>query len=170
MKYSKMLALVSIFAFAVAARAQVAPEKRAEIEKLLRLTGMEKLVEQMKTQMITNFKSTMPGVPPGFWDKIYAKMDGKELMEKIVPIYDKYYSVEDLRAVNAFYSSPAGQKIISTLPQVMHESVTVGQQWGQKVARDAMEELSAEKKAAADAAAATPATAIPAAGTPPSQP
>ncbi len=28
----------------------VTPEKRAEIEKMLRLTGMEKLMDQMKTR------------------------------------------------------------------------------------------------------------------------
>jgi hypothetical protein len=31
----------------------------------------------------------------------------------------KYYTLEDLRAVNAFYSSPAGQKIRATVPKVM---------------------------------------------------
>ena len=67
----------------------------------------------------------------------------------IVPIYDKYYTIDDLRAVNAFYSSPAGRKILSTLPQVMHESISAGQEWGRKIAQSASEELSAEKKAKA---------------------
>jgi hypothetical protein len=163
MKYHKILVLASMLALVGTARAEVSPEKRVEIDKLLRLTGMEKLVEQMKSQMIASFKTSMPGVPAGFWDKVYTKMDGREFLEKIVPIYDKYYSVDDLRAVNAFYSSPAGQKIIATLPQVMHESMTVGQEWGKKVAQDAIQELAEEKKAN------PPPDAAPASGTAPAE-
>jgi uncharacterized protein len=163
MKYHKILVLASMLALVGIARAEVAPEKRVEIDKLLRLTGTEKLMEQVKSQMVTNFKASMPGVPAGFWDKVYAKMDIREFMEKIIPIYDKYYTMDDLRAINGFYSSPAGQKIIATLPQVMHESMVAGQEWGKKVAQDAIQELADEKKAnqAPDAA--------PASGTPPAE-
>ena len=145
--YQKWIVVLT-FALALSVRAEVAPEKRAEIEKMLRLTGMEKLVEQMKTQMIVGLQANMPGAPVGFWEKFSAKLDARELVEKIVPIYDKYYTLDDLRAVNAFYSSPAGQKILSTLPQVMKESMSVGQEWGQKIGREAAAEITAESKPA----------------------
>jgi hypothetical protein len=34
-----------------------------------------------------------------------------------------------IKVVNAFYESAVGQKVISTLPQVMQESMKVGQEW-----------------------------------------
>ena len=61
------------FAFALSARAEVSVEKRAEIDTMLRLTGMEKLVDQIKSQMLTSLKSNMPEAPPEFWDQIYAE-------------------------------------------------------------------------------------------------
>jgi hypothetical protein len=149
MKHCKIWIFIITFAFALSAKAEVSAEKRAEIDTLLRLTGMEKLVGQIKSQMISSLKSNLPDAPAEFWDKFSAKMDVRELIEKIVPIYDKYYTIDDLRAVNAFYSSPAGQKILSTLPQVMQESMGVGREWGQKIAREAADELSASKKAGA---------------------
>lgn len=115
--------------------AEVSKEKREQIEKMLRLTGMEKLMAQMKTQMIDNFRQKITDVPQDFWTKLEQRMDPKELLEKIIPIYDKYYTVEDLKAVNAFYESPAGQKVLSTLPQVMQESMKAGQEWGEKIGK-----------------------------------
>ena len=67
-------------------------------------------------------------------------------MEKIIPVYEKYYTTEDLKAVNAFYESPAGQKILSTLPQVMQETVKIGQEWGKKLGEKAAAEVEREQK------------------------
>jgi hypothetical protein len=39
-----------------------------EIEKLLKLTGVEKLAAQMENQMLANFKTQMPQVPEVFWN------------------------------------------------------------------------------------------------------
>jgi len=128
-------------------RADVTPEKRIEINRMLKLTGMEKLVDQMMTQMIASFRTNMKEVPDEFWDRFAQKGHSSELIEMIVPLYDKYYSLEDLRAVNAFYSSPAGQRVLSTLPQIMKESMAIGQQWGAKIGQEAVEEARAEIEA-----------------------
>src|SRR5688572_24190996 len=114
-----VLILVVLLSCASATTAEIAREKRQQIEQMLQLTGMEKLLIQMKTQMLSGFRTQMPEVPRTFWDKFEEKMDMRELIEKIIPLYDKYYTLEDLKAVNAFYETKAGQKILSTLPQLM---------------------------------------------------
>jgi hypothetical protein len=148
MKRLLLLSLITIFATISVAHADVSQEKRSEIEKMLQLTGMEKLMAQMKTQMISALKSQMKQVPESFWAKFQEKLDTHELLERIIPLYDKYYTIEDLKAVNAFYESPAGQKLLSTLPQITQESMKIGQEWGEKVGRQAAEEAAkeAEKK------------------------
>ena len=142
----KLLAavLILIFACASVARADIAPEKRKEIEKMLQLTGMEKLMAQVKGQMINSLKREMPNVPEDFWTRFEKKMDVHELTEKIIPLYDKYYTLDDLKAVNAFYASPAGQKVMSTMPQLMQESMKIGQEWGEKIGKQAAEEVQKE--------------------------
>jgi uncharacterized protein len=146
MKRLILLALVTVFASISTVHAEISKEKRKEIEKLLRLTGMEKLMEQMKVQMISSLKANMTEVPEAFWIKFQEKMDARELLEKIIPLYDKYYSIEDLKAVNAFYETPAGQKLLSTLPQIMQEGMKIGQEWGEKIGQQAAEEAARESK------------------------
>lgn len=113
---------------------------------MLRLTGMEKLITQMKSQMISALQKQTPGVSQDFWNRFEQKMDARELIEKIIPVYDKYYTLEDLKAVNAFYESPAGQKILATLPQVMQESMKIGQEWGEKIGKQAAAEAKGESQ------------------------
>jgi hypothetical protein len=147
MKIKITLVVLLCFVCSAISRADVSPEKRIEIDRLLKLTGMEKLVDQMMNQMMTSFRSNMKEVPNEFWDQFAKKVHASDMIEMIVPLYDKYYSLEDLRAVNAFYSSPAGQRVLSTLPQIMKESMTIGQQWGAKIGREAVEEAKAEIEA-----------------------
>jgi len=141
MKKLFIVALFVVASFVSVARADIAPDKRAEIQKLLRLTGMEKLMNQMKVQMIDTFKAQSTGVPDEFWAKAEKEMDVRELIELIIPVYDKYYTLDDLKAVNAFYESPSGQKILSTLPQVSKESGDIGRAWGEKIGRQIEQEI-----------------------------
>jgi len=138
--------LLVVSLFVSAAQAQISPAKRAEIQKLLRLMGMEKLMTQMKEQMITTFKAQQPGVSEDFWTRMSDKMDVRELLDQIIPIYDKYYTLDDLKNLNAFYESPTGQKVITTMPQVMQESSNVGLAWGQKVGREIDQAAQKEQK------------------------
>jgi uncharacterized protein len=146
MKKLPLLVLVTMLSAGLETRAEISVEKRKEVERMLRLTGMEKLTEQIKTQMISGLKAQMKQVPETFWTKFQQKLDTRELLEKIIPLYDKYYTIEDLKAVNAFYESPTGQKVLSTLPQIMQESMKIGQEWGEKVGRQAAEEVEQELK------------------------
>jgi hypothetical protein len=107
---------------------------------------MEKLMGQMETQLIASLKAQMPQASQLFWTKFEQKINTRELIEKLIPLYDKYYTTEDIRAVNAFYETPTGQKLISTLPQVMQEAMKVGQEWGEKMGKQAAEEAEQELK------------------------
>ena len=147
MRIPKLLSLTFALTLTSALFGQISPEKRAAIDEMLRLTGMEGLMAQMKDQMVAAMKPQMQNVPAVFWDKFRAKLNVGEVLERIIPLYDKYYTLEDIRAVNAFYSSPAGQKVLSTLPQIMQESMQIGQEWGARSGRIAAEEAMAELQA-----------------------
>jgi len=124
----------------------IAPEKEAEIRRMLQLTGMTKLAEQMKSQMIAAFRAQIKDAPADFWNRFEKKMDMNELIEKIIPLYDKYYSLEDLRAVNAFYSTDTGRRLLETLPKITKESMAIGMEWGKRIGEEAEKEASAEKE------------------------
>ena len=128
------------------ARDGISREKETEIRRMLQLTGTQKLMEQMKSQMIAALRAQITEVPDEFWTRFEKKMDMSEMIEKIIPLYDKYYSLEDLRAVNAFYSSEVGQRLMTTLPKITKESMAIGMEWGKRIGEEAEKEARAEAK------------------------
>ena len=46
----------------------------------------------------------------------------KYIRDAIYPLYDKFYSEQELRDLIAFYKTPTGQKVIDTLPALLADS------------------------------------------------
>jgi hypothetical protein len=61
-----------------------------------------------------------------------------------VPVYDKYFSDEEIQGLAQFYGTPLGHKTLQVLPKLMSELQSQGQEWGQRVGRESMEEVLAE--------------------------
>ena len=133
--------LLSISVNALADGQQVSPEKRAEIEKMLEITGALKLGQQfssaMIAQMTSNLRAAHANVPQKALDILPEVVNGVvaenigSLKEAIIQIYDEHLTLEDVKGLNQFYSSPLGHKVITILPGVLTESITAGQKWGQ---------------------------------------
>jgi uncharacterized protein len=132
----------------------ISPEKEKSIRRLLDLAGTKALMAQAMGQME---KTTRPelesSLPPGeyrerlieaFFVKFRAKFDVQKMVELAVPIYDKYFSLEEVQGLIRFYETPLGQKSISVLPQLTAELMEEGRQWGEDAARQSMMEALAE--------------------------
>src|SRR4051812_18818628 len=102
MKKLLLLISIKIFSCTSIAHAEISKEKLSGVERMLRLMGMEKLTDQMTTQMISAFKIQAKEVSEAFWTKFLLKRNTRELLEKIIPLYGTYYTMEDHKAVNAF--------------------------------------------------------------------
>jgi uncharacterized protein len=123
------------------AYAQVNREKEREIRKLLEATGTTKTMPQMMDQMIAEFRKALPDVPAQFWDDFRKEVKVDELIGLIVPVYDKHLSLEDVKAANAFFATPAGKRFADKLPVMSAESFEVGRQWGEGKGRLVAERL-----------------------------
>lgn len=130
-------------------RAGIAPEKRAEIDKMLRLTGTDQKMAMVLDQMVQIMQKGNPDAPSEFWVKFRTTANTHELLEQIIPVYDKYYSLDDLKQINAFYESPSGQRMIKASPEVMKESMQIGQQWGSNLGKQVAEEIERQNQASA---------------------
>lgn len=51
------------------------------------------------------------------------------LYEKIIPIFEKHYTKEDIKEMLKFYNSPIGKKISKNSESIATESMEVGQEW-----------------------------------------
>jgi hypothetical protein len=66
------------------------------------------------------------------------------LMDRIVPIYDKYLTEEDVKGLLKFYGSPLGQRLLKVQPQVAKEAQAIGFEMAQTVGKEVLNELKTE--------------------------
>jgi hypothetical protein len=132
----KILVLaVSVFTLSMSMTASSEPASPASVKRLMEITGAGNLSVQMMNQMILSLKQQAPGAPLKYWIDFMSEIDSGDMENLVVPIYQKYLTEEDIVAINKFYSSPVGKKLIQHQPDIMKESMAVGQRWGQDLAR-----------------------------------
>ena len=120
---------------------EISAEKKADIETLLKLTGALRLGKQMSSMFVTKMtqalKENRPDVPPEMYDVLKEEVNNvieealPTFAQLIIPVYNKYYTAEEIKALIHFYSTDLGQKTIRIMPQLMSDSMSLGQQWGQ---------------------------------------
>jgi hypothetical protein len=115
--------------------------KRAEIRKLIELTGAANVSTEAMRHIIAPIRTSYPDVPDAFWDTFLKEVHPDELIDLVVPIYDRYYTLDEIHDLTRFYESPVGQKTIKVLPKLSAEAIDAGQQWGQTITDRAMRKL-----------------------------
>jgi hypothetical protein len=145
---------VAAAARASQARVQEQRTKQEDIRRLLALTGAANLATQFMDTMEKDVRPLVTNaLPPGeyrdqlvqlFFDKFHSKLDSGQLIDLVVPIYDKYYSDDEVKQLIQLYQTPIGQKMLAVLPKITKESQEAGENWGQALGRECMQEVLAE--------------------------
>ncbi len=120
-------------------------QKQKDIRKLLKITGSAELGTQVMTQMIGNMKRAMPQVPDKFWNDFMKEVHTDELIDMIVPVYDRNLTQQDVTELIKFYETPTGRKFVSVLPKTTQESRGPGESWGRQLAMKVMVKLQAQQ-------------------------
>ncbi|MBN4003041.1 DUF2059 domain-containing protein [Nostoc sp. LPT] len=149
-----VLSLVTTFnraAFAQSPTNTIAPssnaqeiEKTNNIKKLLEITGAKDISRQIIPQLLINFKSEYPEVPQKIWDTFAAELKIDDMVDEFIPIYNKYFTNEEIKQIIAFYQTPLGQKTITVIPQITQESTAIGIRYGKVAVERALKKLEAE--------------------------
>jgi len=120
--------------------------KSADIKRLMEITGAANMGVLFGTEVSRQMFQTLKAARPEISDRAMTVIE-KEinsllaeeisrpggLMDRVIPIYSKYYSQAEIRELLAFYQSPIGKKTIQVLPKVASESMVAGRQWGQSL-------------------------------------
>lgn len=120
-------------------------QKKEKILKLISVTGADKLGYQIFDNVLNMIKERNP-LSEEFVSKFKKDVNSEEFAKLYIPIYDKYYSEEDIDNLIKFYLSPTGKKLTSVMPQMLNESMEVGKNWGEGLAQKIIEKLEEEKK------------------------
>jgi hypothetical protein len=141
-----LLFFSSVLVQARPARGQALDEAfRSDIEQLLEVTGSAQLGQQTASlvsgQLLAGLKKSRQDVPDRVIEiaqevldsefaKAFAGPDG--LHARMVSIYAKHFSREDVRGLVAFYRTDLGRKAVGVMPLVMQEAAAAGQQWAEQ--------------------------------------
>ena len=136
------LALVSIFA--INGLAQNNAEYKSAVQKMLTASGAENTFKASVTQMFGMMRQQQPQQSNDFWvsmENEILKTSIADLIELLVPVYQKHLSLDDINQLTAFYQSPIGKKFAEKTPLITQESMAAGQQWGMKIGQKIIDKI-----------------------------
>lgn len=126
-------------------------QKEARIRELMDLTGAKNLGQQLIEAGMEQFRSSVLDSQPdnprakqfvdAFISRFQKHFDSSALNDRLIPIYDKYLTTEDVNGLLEYYRSPLGRRMLKALPDVARDSQAAGYALGQQAAQDTMEEL-----------------------------
>lgn len=95
------------------------PATPEQIKEYLAITSAAENARKMITQNVATSRANAPAyVPTSFWDDLSKSMGSIDLVTALVPVYQKYFSQEDMAAALVFYKTPAGKHILDDQPLV----------------------------------------------------
>lgn len=123
---------------AVSQDAADAPASKEDVEKYLQAVHSHEMMKQMVEAMSKPMHNTVHEqymkdknrLPADFEDRMNKIMDNMmkempfdQMMDAMIPTYQKHFTKGDMEALAAFYSAPVGQKVLRELPAIMAETM-----------------------------------------------
>lgn len=112
-----------------------------QVRELMEVFGVNRMFQQMNAQMAGMMGQQLPCVPADYWNNFLDEQGMQELSEKMIPIYQRHFTAEEIDGLLKFYRSPLGRKVVAEMPATMAEGMQIGQQWGQQRAEAMLEQL-----------------------------
>lgn len=91
---------------------------------------LDAVKKQMRTSAEDQFREKILNPSPeqlksirAIVDDVFGDLSADDMIKDVVPVYQKHLTRGDVRALVAFYSSPAGQKILREQPAMVRESM-----------------------------------------------
>jgi uncharacterized protein len=136
-----LVVLVLGFLSATACVAQQAasdqPASKEDVERFLDamhtrelMKSTMKAVSSQMRQMMHDQLQKAPNLPPDaeaqmnqMYDKILKTMPTDELLDSMIPVYQKHFTKGDIDSLIAFYSTPTGKKMVAEMPAITQEAM-----------------------------------------------
>lgn len=133
-------ALTGCLVFALAGVAQQSaadlPATKEDVERYLEVTHSRDMMKQMMDVMAKNMREMThdqlsrdrASLPPDAEERMNKKTDEllknlpiEDMLQAMIPVYQKHWTKGDVDNMIAFYATPTGQKLLKEMPQTMAE-------------------------------------------------
>ncbi|WP_426170411.1 DUF2059 domain-containing protein [Pseudoduganella sp. R-34] len=164
----KIAFAAAVFAFAASVHA--APASEASVRELMETTGARanmaislqnlaktlpqilrmraetmarnnpKLSEEQRKAELATVERRMPAITIALQKDLNDPKLVDELYNQVVPLYTRHFTQDEVKALTAFYRSPAGKKSLEVMPVLMGESAQAAQKLVQERAKRIVEQ------------------------------
>lgn len=115
-----------------------APATKEDVQRYLKVMHAhdmmqqmaDTLTKQMHEMLHQQFLKDKEKLPPDFEDRMNKLMDEMfqdmpwdEMMQAMIPAYQKHLTRGDVNRMIAFYSTPTGQKLVREMPSMMADAM-----------------------------------------------
>ena len=136
------------------AKSDIDPQLKADILHLVEISRLrEREIEILRSffeSMRPMLLQTIPPTPSrekivdAYGEKLASLLSSQEFMDRVVEIYAKYFTDEDIKAVTQFYQTPAGEHLLEATPKMAPELMVVGQRLAQDNVESILKQLCRE--------------------------
>ncbi len=91
-------------------------DKSDVVRDVMDATGVKESVTNTLRKIIQN-------APAEDANKLQQAIDVNEMLDELVPVYEKYFTEQELRDLANFYRSSAGKKLLKATPLILQDSV-----------------------------------------------
>ncbi|MBN1231904.1 MAG: DUF2059 domain-containing protein [Candidatus Coatesbacteria bacterium] len=143
----RIIILLLLVSFSLKVFAEESSEdKTKDIRLLLELTGAEENSKQAIQNLINIMKKTAPAISDEYWKNFMKNLKTDVMINLLVPVYDKYFTHEDIKGMIEFYKTPLGKKIVSVQPSLTKDAMEIGQKWGIQISQQIMKDIQEKNK------------------------
>jgi uncharacterized protein len=137
-----LILCVFVFALASTGLAQEnpadAPASREDVEKYFAITHSKEMLSKMMDSMSKpmhqmiheQFAKNQANLPLDFETRMLKILDDDfqstpwdQILDSIIPVYQRHFTKGDMDSLVAFYSTGTGQKLLKELPQITAEAM-----------------------------------------------
>jgi hypothetical protein len=123
----------------------ITEKKLDTIKELMFVTGAgtnsKQFSDAFSQQLISVLKLSNPDISPQALEIVHDEVtlmveqefSDEKLQKQIYPIYDKYFTLEELQSLVAFNRSEVGAKANRIMPELMEDSLAAVRLWSQDV-------------------------------------
>jgi hypothetical protein len=124
---------------------KIDPEKERLIRQVMSRTKEAEQAQERILQALAGMKLMMPRVAEKYWDKYRQLISIDELRNRLIIVYDKHYTSEELNELLKFYDSPLGKKVSDEVIPILRESMEIAQGLSKRAAQSISTEFQAEQ-------------------------
>ena len=96
---------------------RIDPRKEALIRQVIAEAGTTLHAEENIARMIATLAHSSPETPDRLWQRLRDNVAPQAIFDIVIALYDRHYSLDELRGLLYFYRSPAGRESLAELPK-----------------------------------------------------